>query len=231
MLETAGLGGGWGPTTIVEDVSLSVSVGETLTLIGRNGVGKTTLLELITNRARRMSGRVVIGGRDVSALSTHERARAGVGYVPQAREVFKSLTVQEHLTIAERPGRWTKEAAYAIFPSLAERRSTRAGLLSGGEQQMLAIARALVGNPKVLLMDEPSEGLAPVVVDQLTATIRAIVAERVMAVLFVEQRIDIALELADRYAIMDRGRIVEMGKAERLRLQQKSLPQMMGLEH
>ncbi len=230
MLEIRELTGGWGPTTIVESLSLSVERGETLALMGRNGVGKTTLLELVTNRARRTAGSIRIEGLDISGLSTHARARAGIGYVPQAREVFKSLTVREHLEIAERPGRWTPKAAYELFPSLADRRASRAGLLSGGEQQMLAIARALVGNPKALLMDEASEGLAPVVVDQLVATIRAIVAERDMAVLLVEQRFDIALDLADRYAIMDRGRITETGRADDLRERQDRLPAMLGLE-
>jgi branched-chain amino acid transport system ATP-binding protein len=229
MIELEEVSGGWGPTTIVEQVSLKVEIGETLAIVGRNGVGKTTLLELIVNRARLTSGAIRLDGVEISALPTHKRARAGIGYVPQAREVFKSLTVAEHLDIASRPGRWTIPAVLDLFPSLAERRASRAGLLSGGEQQMLAIARALLCNPRVLLMDEPSEGLAPVVVEQLVATVRSVMAERTMAVLLVEQRLDIALDLSDRYAVMDRGRIADTGRTAELRGQREKLPELMGL--
>jgi branched-chain amino acid transport system ATP-binding protein len=228
MLELREVTGGWGPTTIVENVSLSIA-GETVAVIGRNGVGKSTLLELIADRAHLASGSILLDGRDVSGLSTHRRARLGVGYVPQAREVFPSLTVGEHIDISERPGRWTRGTVLDLFPSLAARLSSRGGQLSGGEQQMLAIARALLGNPKVLLMDEPSEGLAPVVVEHLVHAIRAVAAERSMAILLVEQRIDVALDLADRYVIMDRGRIVSEGAMDDLRERQDELPAMMGL--
>jgi branched-chain amino acid transport system ATP-binding protein len=229
MLELRELTGGWGPTTIVENVSLSVAPGETVAVIGRNGVGKSTLLELIANRARLASGSILLDGRDVSGLPTHRRARLGVGYVPQAREVFPTLTVAEHIDISERPGRWTRRTVLDLFPSLAARLASRGGQLSGGEQQMLAIARALLGNPRVLLMDEPSEGLAPVVVEHLVHAIRAVAAERSMAILLVEQRIDVALDLADRYVIMDRGRIVAEGVTCDLRDRQDKLPAMMGL--
>jgi branched-chain amino acid transport system ATP-binding protein len=229
MLELRELTGGWGPTTIVENVSLSVAPGETVAVIGRNGVGKSTLLELIANRAHLSSGSVLLDDRDVSGLATHRRARLGVGYVPQAREVFSSLSVAEHIDISERPGRWTRSTVLDLFPSLAARLSSRGGQLSGGEQQMLAIARALLGNPRVLLMDEPSEGLAPVVVEHLVHAIRAVAAERSMAILLVEQRIDVALDLADRYVIMDRGRVVAEGMTDDLRERQDELPAMMGL--
>jgi branched-chain amino acid transport system ATP-binding protein len=229
MLELQQLTGGWGPTTIIENVSLSIAPGETTAVIGRNGVGKSTLLELIANRAHLASGSIILDGKDVSGLATHRRARLGVGYVPQAREVFSSLTVDEHIDISERPGRWTRSTVLDLFPSLAARLSSRGGQLSGGEQQMLAIARALLGNPKVLLMDEPSEGLAPVVVEHLVHAIRAVAAERSMAILLVEQRIDVALDLADRYVIMDRGRIVSEGTTDELRERQDELPAMMGL--
>lgn len=229
MLELKELTGGWGPTTIVEKISLSIALGETVAILGRNGVGKSTLLELIANRARRASGAILLDGLDVSYLPAHRRARLGLGYVPQGREVFASLTVREHFDISERPGSWTRARILELFPSLAARVSSKGGQLSGGEQQMLAIARALIGNPKLLLMDEPSEGLAPVVVEQLVATIRAVVSERSMAILLVEQRVDIALDLADRYAIMDRGRIVEQGETTDLRQRQDELPAMMGL--
>jgi branched-chain amino acid transport system ATP-binding protein len=229
MLELKRLTGGWGPTTIVEDVTLTVEPGQTVAILGRNGVGKSTLLELVANRARLHSGTIALEGGDVSSLPTHRRARLGLGYVPQQREVFKSLTVAEHIAIAERPGKWTRAMALSLFPSLVERLDSKAGTLSGGEQQMLAVARALIGNPTVLMLDEPSEGLAPVVVERLVEAIGTIVDERSMAILLVEQRIDVALALADRFIIMDRGRIVENGLTTDIRERQHDLPAMMGL--
>ena len=230
MLEIRNLTGGWGPTTIVEDVSVTLANGETMVLIGRNGVGKSTLLELITNRARRVSGAVRLNGEDISALPTHERARRGLGYVPQQREVFASLTVKEHMAIAQQPGRWSESAVLELFPSLNARMSSKGSHLSGGEQQMLAIARALLGNPSVLLMDEPSEGLAPIVVEQLVHAMRALADDGSLSILLVEQRIDVALDLATRYLIMDRGRVVYSGPTADLRMRPEQLPQMMGLE-
>jgi branched-chain amino acid transport system ATP-binding protein len=229
MLEIRHLTGGWGPTTIVEDVSVTVADGQTMALIGRNGVGKSTLLELIANRARRVSGTVRLNDEDISTLPTHERARRGLGYVPQQREVFASLTVKEHLAIAQRPGRWSEAAVLELFPSLAMRMSSRGAELSGGEQQMLAIARALLGNPSVLLMDEPSEGLAPIIVEQMVHAMRALVDDGSLSILLVEHRIDVALDLATRYLIMDRGRVVHSGATADLRRRQEELPQMMGL--
>jgi len=229
MLELKELTGGWGPTTIVEAVSLSVALGETVAILGRNGVGKSTLLELIAHRAHCVSGSLFLDGKDITPLAAHLRARRGLGYVPQAREVFASLTVREHFDISRRPGRWTPAKVFDLFPSLAARALSRGGQLSGGEQQMLAIARALLGNPRLLLMDEPSEGLAPVVVEQMVEAIRAVVSERSMAILLVEQRVDVALDLADRYVIMDRGRVVARGAAEDLKRRQDELPEMMGL--
>jgi branched-chain amino acid transport system ATP-binding protein len=229
MLEIRHMTGGWGPTTIVEDVSVTVADGQTMALIGRNGVGKSTLLELIANRARRVSGTVRLNDEDISTLPTHERARRGLGYVPQQREVFASLTVKEHLAIAQRPGRWSEAAVLELFPSLAMRMSSRGAELSGGEQQMLAIARALLGNPSVLLMDEPSEGLAPIIVEQMVHAMRALVDDGSLSILLVEHRIDVALDLATRYLIMDRGRVVHSGATADLRRRQEELPQMMGL--
>jgi branched-chain amino acid transport system ATP-binding protein len=208
VLELVDLTGGWGPTTIIERFSLSIGAGETVAIVGRNGVGKSTLLELIAGRAALQSGEIRLGGRDVWRLPIHQRARAGLGYVPQQREVFPSLTVREHLAIAARPGHWSPKAVLELFPSLGARLGSLGAHLSGGEQQMLAIARALVTNPSVLLMDEPSEGLAPVVVEQLVTAIRDLAAGRTLSVLLVEQRVDIALELASRCVVMDRGRIV-----------------------
>ena len=229
MLEVVDLTGGWGPTTIVERLSLSVSAGETVAIVGRNGVGKTTLLELVAGRAQRQSGEIRVSGRDVCRLSIHERARVGIGYVPQQREVFRSLTVSEHLAIAARPGHWSRDMVLELFPSLSARLNSLGAHLSGGEQQMLAIARALITNPSILLMDEPSEGLAPVVVEQLVSAIRSLVGGSTLSVLLVEQRIDIALDLASRCIVMDRGKIVRDSSSEDYRNGTIDIGGMMGL--
>lgn len=231
MLEIANLTGGWGPTTVVEGVSLSVANGETVALIGRNGVGKTTLLELIVGRARRIAGEIRLADHDLSAKPVHLRARTGLGHVPQEREVFASLTVRENLAVAARPGPWTEERVLKMFPSLAARIESLGRQLSGGEQQMLSIARALVGNPSVLLMDEPSEGLAPVVVEQLVEAMKTVTADQALAIVLVEQRIDIARSFADRYAVMDRGKIVSTGRMDALPTDAAELAEYFGISH
>ena len=208
MLELRNVSGGWGPTTIIENVSIEVAPGEVVSLVGRNGVGKTTTLETIIGRARQRGGDIMLAGTSISRLGVYQRARLGLGLVPQAREVFPSLSVREHIQIAARPGSWNAERILELFPSLASRMDSLGRQLSGGEQQMLAIARVLAGNPKMILMDEPSEGLAPVVVEQLVAALRKVVAERALSILLVEQRIDIAAELSSRCYIMDRGQVV-----------------------
>jgi branched-chain amino acid transport system ATP-binding protein len=230
MLEVRGLHGGWGETTVIENLDLTIPGGESVALIGRNGVGKTTTLELVTGRAQRHSGSIRLDGEDLSAVRTYARSRAGIGYVPQEREVFGSLTVRENLSVARRPGPWTEERLFALFPPLAERASSLSGRLSGGEQQMLSIARALRGNPKLLLMDEPTEGLAPVVVEQLTDTIRQITRSGELSVLIVEQRVDLALELTDRCLVMDRGQIVADAPSAQLAGQDWMLSSIIGIE-
>jgi branched-chain amino acid transport system ATP-binding protein len=230
MLELSNLSGGWGPTIVIEDVNLTLATGQTVAIIGRNGVGKTTLLELVMGRATRHAGRVSIGQTDISRATIAERSGAGLGFVPQAREVFPSLTVREHISIAARPGRWTEDVLFDLFPSLAQRRGSFGNQLSGGEQQMLAIARALSGNPSVLLMDEPSEGLAPVVIEQLLLAMKSIVSEGTLSILLVEQRVDIALELSSRCVIMDRGRIVHEGDSAVLASEPGKLTALIGLD-
>jgi branched-chain amino acid transport system ATP-binding protein len=230
VLEIRQLSGGWGPTTIVEDVSFKLAEGEMVSIIGRNGVGKSTLLELIMGRAQRHSGEIILAGADISSERTYRRSELGLGYVPQEREVFPSLTVRENLGIANRSGPWTEERLLAVFPALAARTRSLGWQLSGGEQQMLSIARALIGNPKVLLMDEPTEGLAPVVVEQLVAAIRSVTAGNALTVLMVEQRVDVVLELSSRCMIMDRGRIVHEATSATLRENPQRLAGLIGLD-
>ena len=172
VLEIDGVSAGYGETVVIEDVRLALAEGERLSVIGRNGVGKTTLLGTVMGHTSLHRGSVRLRGADISRLPIHRRARAGIGYVPQEREIFPSLSVRENLEIAARPGRWSIEALFELFPRLAERQGHRGNQISGGEQQMLAIGRALVGNPSVTLMDEPSEGLAPVIVEELARALR-----------------------------------------------------------
>jgi branched-chain amino acid transport system ATP-binding protein len=216
MLDIAALKGGWGETTVVDGLDLMLKANETLAILGRNGVGKSTLLELITGRCRLHSGTLVFDGSDISKLRTQQRANLGIGYVPQAREVFPSLTVRENIAVAARAGWWSEHRLLELFPSLGRRISNMAGQLSGGEQQMLSIARALAGNPKLLLMDEPSEGLAPVVVEQLVGAMRELTKAGSLSIILVEQRADIGLELSDRYIVVDRGKIVNEGESRTL---------------
>jgi len=231
MLEIHKLSGGWGPTLVNEDVSLCVASGETLAIVGRNGVGKSTLLELVVGRAQRRSGSISLDGNNITALPVHQRAISGLGYVPQGREVFPSLTVAEHLQVASRPGHWTQARVIELFPRLGERLGSHGNQLSGGEQQMLSIARALLGNPRALLMDEPFEGLAPIIVEHLVGSIRQIVQSGSIGLLLVEQRVDIALDLSDRCIVMDRGRCVHEGASATLARDEAQLAGLMGLGH
>ena len=199
---------GYGNAVVLDDVSFGLDAGGSLALLGRNGVGKTTLLATLMGFTRLHGGRIRWRGADIARVPPHRRARAGLGWVPQERWMFPSLTVEEHLTAVARPGAWDVARVYRAFPRLEERRRNLGNQLSGGEQQMVAIARALVTNPALLLLDEPMEGLAPISVQELGRAIRALVDEGGMAVILVEQHARLALELTRRALVLDRGRIV-----------------------
>ena len=228
-LDLRGLTAGYGETVVLEDLGLALGASESLSVLGRNGVGKTTLVATIMGHTRVRAGAIRFAGREIARWPPWRRARAGLGYVPQEREIFPSLTVREHLRIAARPGPWTIGRAFATFPALAERRQHRGDALSGGEQQMLAIARALVGNPTLLLMDEPTEGLAPIVVERLAETIKALGRDEGMAVVLVERHTGLALEFAPRALVMDRGRIVYDGPSSALADDRARLQRLVGV--
>ena len=229
ILELESVCSGYGDSVIVEDVTLRIEFGECVALLGRNGVGKTTLLATIMGLTRFHRGSVRWDGHDFARLSPHARARAGIGWVPQERGMWPSLSVEEHLACVARPGTWTAERAYALFPRLAERRRHGGGQLSGGEQQMLAIARALVTNPRLLLLDEPLEGLAPVVVQSLVAVLRELALGATVAIVLVEQHARLALALASRAAVMDRGRVVHESPARQLAASPDVLERWLGV--
>ncbi|HXC89812.1 MAG TPA: ABC transporter ATP-binding protein [Stellaceae bacterium] len=211
-----GVSAGYGETVVLERISLELPPGDTLALLGRNGVGKTTLLATIMGHTRLRAGSIRFAGHEIAGLAPFRRARLGIGFVPQEREIFGSLTVAENLAVAERPGRWSQARMYDFFPALAERRRHRGKELSGGEQQMLAIGRALLGNPSLLLMDEPLEGLAPVIVEALLAGLDRLRREDELALLLVEQHARLALELSRRAVVLDRGAVVFSGSSREL---------------
>ena len=227
-LELDGLSAGYGETVVLENVALKLRAGETLSIIGRNGVGKTTLLATVMGHTTLHGGRLRLRGKDISTLAPHRRALAGLGYVPQEREIFPSLSLRENLEVAARPGSWTLDKVYELFPRLAERQSNRGNQLSGGEQQMLAIGRALIGNPSVILMDEPSEGLAPVIVEELARALKRLAAMSLTLVV-VEQNSRLALDISPRAVVMDRGHIVYDGDSAGLQNDPDKLDQLIGV--
>jgi len=216
LLALDAVSSGYGESVVVEDASLRIAEGECVALLGRNGVGKTTLLTTVMGLTRFHRGAIRWRGEDIARSPAHARAGAGIGWVPQERGMWRSLTVLEHLTCVARPGAWTVEKVHALFPRLAERGHHRGSQLSGGEQQMLAIARALVTNPQLLLLDEPMEGLAPIVVQELSGVMRELAGAGTMAIVVVEQHAELALSLAPRAVVMERGRIVRDGPSAAL---------------
>jgi branched-chain amino acid transport system ATP-binding protein len=214
LLELEGIMAGYGESVVLEDISLHMNEGDSLALLGRNGVGKTTLLLTIMGIARLHGGRMAWRGSDLTSIPTYERARAGLGWVPQERYVYPSLSVEEHLAVVARPGPWDAARVYALFPRLRERRRNFGNQLSGGEQQMLAIGRALMTNPKLLLLDEPMEGLAPMIIQELTGVISNMIAATGVGIVIVEQHARLALRLTRQALVLDRGRIVHGGSSE-----------------
>jgi len=217
-LEVRDLSAGYGPTIVLEEVSFSVPAGARLSILGRNGMGKTTLLSTLMGMNRRYGGAIMVDGRDLSSLRSSERARSGLGLVPQTRDIFRSLTVEENLIVGlkDRP-RSALQEAYDMFPRLHERRNNLGWQLSGGEQQMLSTARTILGKPSVLLLDEPLEGLAPVICEELMAAFTRLASSGEMTILLVEQRLDSALDFAEFVLILERGRVAWQGTSEALR--------------
>lgn len=230
LLELKDVRSGYSDAVVLDNVSVSVGAGESLAVLGRNGVGKSTLLLTIIGIVRTMRGTIRFKGQDITRLSPDKRALLGIGWVPQEREIFRSLTVEENLTVASRPGRWNLDAVYALFPRLKERRGNMGDQLSGGEQQMLAIARTLMTNPSLLLLDEPLEGLAPIIVEELTAAIRRMAEDEGLTLILVEQHADVALRLTDRAIILERGLVAHAAPSAELLSDRATLDRYVGLK-
>jgi branched-chain amino acid transport system ATP-binding protein len=220
---------GYGDTVVLEDIDLALKPGESLSIIGRNGVGKTTLLATTMGHTTLRQGEILLDGDNISGLPVYRRALKGLGFVPQEREIFPSLSVRENLEIAARGGYWGEDRIFALFPRLRERLSNMGNQLSGGEQQMLAIARALMTNPSVLLMDEPTEGLAPVLVETLAEAFGKLRDEGALTIVLVEQNSRVALAFSPRTVVMDRGRVVYDGPSRALQDDPERLTRLIGV--
>jgi branched-chain amino acid transport system ATP-binding protein len=229
LLSIEHLSAGYGEAVVLSDISLSLREGHALALLGRNGMGKTTLINTVVGVTRYLGGKIVLDGTDIARLRPEQRAHAGVGWVPQERNIFKSLTVHENLTAVARPGRWTTDKAYALFPRLAERRQNLGNQLSGGEQQMLAVARALVLNPRILLLDEPLEGLAPILVEELLAALRRVIRDEGMSAILVEQNARKILGVTDQAVIIERGSVVHAADSATLSADRTALETHLGV--
>ncbi len=230
LLEFRDVRSGYGEAVVLDGVSFALPDNGSLALLGRNGVGKTTLLLTAMGFVSLARGSIHWRGQDISRLAPHKRARLGLGWVAQERDIFPSLSVEENLTVIARPGRWTLTAIYALFPRLADRRTNMGNQLSGGEQQMLAIARTLMTNPAVLLLDEPFEGLAPIIVEELTAAVRQMAADEGIALVLVEQHAEVALRLTQDAIILERGMIAHRAKSADLLRDNATLERYLGLK-
>jgi branched-chain amino acid transport system ATP-binding protein len=228
-LELHSVSAGYGETVVLEDINLSLQKGESISVIGRNGVGKSTLLATVMGHTTLHQGQVLLGDERLDAVPVYRRAVMGLGFVPQEREIFPSLTVRENLEVAARPGPWIKERVFELFPNLRERLENKGNQLSGGEQQMLSISRALLTNPSVLLMDEPTEGLAPVVVEALTSALLNLRDMGGLSIVLVEQNSRVALQFSSRTVVMNKGRIVYDGDSATLRNSVERLTQLIGV--
>ncbi len=229
LLALDALVAGYGSAVVLSGVSLSLEAGQSLAVLGRNGMGKTTLLNSIIGTTRRHGGTIRVGGRDVTRMVPESRVAAGVGWVPQERNIFRSLTVEENLTAVARPGPWTVPRIYAMFPRLEERRANMGNQLSGGEQQMLAIGRALVTNPILLLLDEPTEGLAPILVNEVLAAMRRIIRDEGVSALVVEQHAQKILGVTDQAVILERGAVVHRDTSAALARDGAALARYLGV--
>ena len=228
-LELRHVSAGYGETVVLEDISLTLAPGEHVSVIGRNGVGKTTLLATVMGHTTLHGGEVTLGGASLNRVPVFRRALRGLGFVPQEREIFPSLSVRENLEVGARPGPWNQKRVFELFPNLAIRLSNMGHQLSGGEQQMLSIARALLTNPTVLLMDEPTEGLAPVIVEALTAVLLRLRGESTLSTVLVEQNTRVALTFSARTIVMDKGRVVYDGESSALRADPELLARLIGV--
>ncbi len=229
LLSIENLRAGYGEAVVLPDMTLRLADGEVLALLGRNGTGKTTLINSIVGATRRFSGTIRLRDTDLTSLRSDQRARVGIGWVPQERNIFRSLTVEENMTAVAQPGPWDVERVYTMFPRLKERRKNFGNQLSGGEQQMLAVGRALTLNPKVLLLDEPTEGLAPIIVDELLAALGEITRAGGICSIIVEQNAHKILRLADRVVILDRGTIVHEATSAALQADAAPLERFLGV--
>ena len=229
LLNIERLSAGYGEAVVLNEISLALAEGQSLALLGRNGMGKTTLINSIVGVTRYRGGAIRLDGRDITQLPPERRALAGVGWVPQERNIFKSLTVEENLTAVARPGAWTTDRIYELFPRLSERRRNLGNQLSGGEQQMLAVGRALMLNPRLILLDEPLEGLAPILVEELLQALRRIIRDEGMSAILVEQNAQKVLGVTDRAAIIERGEVVYDGASADLSADRAVLESYLGV--
>jgi branched-chain amino acid transport system ATP-binding protein len=220
---------GYGEAVVLDDVSFEVPERGSLAVLGRNGVGKSTLLLTLMGFTQLRRGRILWRGADITRLAPHRRAQAGIGWVAQEREIFPNLSVEENLTVAARSGRWDLGAVFDLFPRIKERRDAKGNQLSGGEQQMLATARALMTNPALLLLDEPLEGLAPIIIEELVRALRRMIADEGTAVILVEQHAEIALSLTEHALLLERGAIVHRGRSADLLKDHATLDRYIGL--
>ncbi|MBY0610548.1 MAG: ABC transporter ATP-binding protein [Beijerinckiaceae bacterium] len=229
LLDVDALSAGYGEALVLREVSFTLAAGQAMALLGRNGTGKTTLINSLMGLTRQRGGAIRLDGSDISRLRPEQRALAGLGWVPQERNIFKSLSVEENLTAVQRPGPWTPARVYQLFPRLAERRRNMGNQLSGGEQQMLALGRALMLNPRLLLLDEPLEGLAPIIVDELLRAVERIVREEGLAAIVAEQSARRVLRISDEVLILDRGAVLHRGKSAVLLADDEAMDRLLGV--